>query len=149
MLKLDRILGAATDPGLAERLHQISHHGRVEFLTLSQEDTHRHRLLSTTDAGTECALILERNQHLHNGAVLWLSEDRAVVVRMQETEWLSLAPRDAAAALEVGYFAGNMHWTVRFADSCLHIAVQGPVERYLERLAHFLADGRARQVAHA
>lgn len=149
MLKLENIVGAATDPAIADRLHHLGHHGRVEYLTLSQEDTHRHRLRAATDAGTECAVILDRAQHLYNGAVLMLSEDRAVVVRMRETEWLTLEPRDAAAALELGYFAGNMHWSVRFEGTWLRVALQGPSERYLERLAPFLADGRAREIGNA
>lgn len=149
MLKLENIVGAATDPAIADRLHHLGHHGRVEYLTLSQEDTHRHRLRAATDAGTECAVILDRAQHLYNGAVLMLSEDRAVVVRMRETEWLTLEPRDAAAALELGYFAGNMHWSVRFEGAWLRVALQGPSERYLDRLAPFLADGRAREIGNA
>ena len=89
MLKLENIVGAATEPFIADRLHDLGHHGRVEYLTLSQEDTHRHRLRAATDAGTECAVILDRTAHLYNGAVLMLTEERAVVVRMRETEWLT------------------------------------------------------------
>ena len=149
MLKLENIVGAATDARIADRLHDLSHAGRVEYLTLSQEDTHRHRLRATTDAGTECAVVLGRSEHLYNGAVLLLTDERAVVVRMLETEWLTLAPRDTSAALELGYFSGNMHWAVRFEGACLRIALQGPLERYLERVEPFLADGRARRIGNA
>jgi urease accessory protein len=149
MLRLASIVGAATDPYIADRLHHLGHSGKVEYLALSQEDTHRHRLRASTDAGTECAVILDRAEHLFNGAVLMLTEDRAVVVRMHETEWLTLAPRDTAAALEIGYFAGNMHWAVRFEGAWLRIALQGPMERYFERLEPFIADGRARQIGNA
>lgn len=148
MLKLENIVGAATDAHIAGRLHDLDHAGRVEYLTLSQEDTHRHRLRATTDAGTECAVVLDRASHLYNGAVLMLDGERAVVVKMRETEWLTLAPRDTAAALEIGYFAGNMHWSVRFEGAWLGIALQGPIERYLERIGPFLADGRARRIGN-
>jgi urease accessory protein len=67
---------------------------------------------------------------------------------MQETPWLTLMPRDAAAALELGYFAGNMHWKVEFDDAMLRIALHGPLESYLERLAPMLADGRVARVAN-
>ena len=149
MLKLESIVGAATDPSIAERLHHLDHHGRVEYLSLSSEDTQRHRMRASTDSGTECAIVLDRAQHLYNGAVLMLTDEKAVVVRMLETEWLTMAPRDTAAALELGYFAGNMHWAVRFEGAWLRIALQGPVERYLERLHSFIADGRARQIGSA
>lgn len=146
MLKLQSIVGAATDAAIADRLHDLDHDGRVEYVTLSQEDTHRHRLRAVTDSGTECAIVLDRASHLFNGAVLLLDPARAVVVRMRETEWLTLAPRDAAAALEIGYFAGNMHWAVRFEGELLRVALQGPLETYVERIDAFVADGRVRIV---
>ncbi len=149
MLKLENIIGAATEASIAERLHQLDHRGRVEYLTLSQEDTHRHRLRATTDSGTECAVILDRAAHLYDGAVLMLTDERAVVVRMRDTEWLTLAPRDAAAALELGYFAGNMHWKVRFRGTRLQIALQGPAHQYLERVEPFLKDGRVSRIGDA
>ena len=56
---------------------------------------------------------------------------------------------DTSAALELGYFSGNMHWAVRFEGVWLRIALQGPAQRYIERLEPFLADGRVRQVGDA
>jgi len=149
MLKFENIIGAATDPSIAERLHHLGHHGRVEYLSLSSQDTQRRRMRTSTDTGTECAVALDRAQQLFDGAVLMLTDERAVVVRMRETDWLTLAPRDTASALELGYFAGNMHWAVRFEGAWLRIALHGPVDRYLERLQAFIADGRARQIGNA
>ncbi|MBL8534708.1 MAG: Urease accessory protein ureE 1, partial [Betaproteobacteria bacterium] len=78
--------------------------------------------------------------------VLLLEEDRAIVVRLDEPQWLALAPRDAAAALELGYFCGNMHWKVRFVGEYLHVSMEGPREDYLTRLDHLLADGRVAEI---
>jgi urease accessory protein len=145
MLRLDSILGHATDAALAERLHHLEHDGKVEYILLAGEDTARRRLHVATDRGTDCAIVLARAERLSNGAVLLLERDRAIVVRLKEAEWLALLPRDAAAALELGYFAGNMHWPVRFEGAALKIALHGPVEGYLERLDHLLKDGRIRR----
>ncbi|WP_061239374.1 urease accessory protein UreE [Ectopseudomonas composti] len=142
MLILERILGQASDPALAEQLHDLSHRGQVETLSLSASDIQRHRLRLASDRGTDCAIRLERHQHLRNGSVLMLDGERAIVVQMQDQQYLSLRPRDAAAALELGYFAGNMHWKVHFADGLLQIPLQGPEADYLERLEMMLADGR-------
>jgi urease accessory protein len=106
----------------------------------------RHRLRASTDRGTECAIALPRAERLTNGAVLLLEAERAIVVRMAEEAWLALQPRDAAAALELGYFAGNMHWRVRFDGARLAIALEGPPKGYLDRMAHLIADGRVRPV---
>ena len=146
MLLLDRIIGHASDPRIADALRHVGHHDGIEYLTLSELDTQRHRLRATTDRGTDCAIALARAERLANGAVLLLDHDRAVVIRMQETPWLTLIPRDAAAALELGYFAGNMHWKVEFEDARLRIALHGPLEGYLERLASMLGDGRVTRV---
>jgi urease accessory protein len=142
MLLLEGVVAVATEAPIAEALHRLEHEGAVEYLTLTEADTQRHRLRAFTDRGTECAIALPRTQHLSNGAVLLLDQNRAVVVRMQETQWLTLQPRDAEAALQLGYFAGNMHWKVQFAGQLLRIAVQGPLESYVDRLARLLQDGR-------
>ncbi len=142
---ITRILGFASEPELAERLHALDHAGRVEILPLEQQDVHRRRLRATTDRGTECLVALPRDQVLGDGAVLVLEDERAIVVRLTEERWLALVPRDAVAALELGYFAGNLHWRVRFDGTRLLIALEGPEDDYLVRLAPFLEDRRARR----
>lgn len=149
MLRLEAILGAVTDPAIADRLHDLEHAGKVEHVVLAGEDTARRRLHVTTDRGTECAILLPRSERLANGAVLLLEPERAIVVRLKEEQWLALTPRDACAALELGYFAGNMHWPVRFDGTTLRIALHGPVQSYLDRLAHLFGDGRVRRADDA
>ncbi len=146
MLRLTRILGSATDRSLREALHRLAHHDGVEYVTLGRNDMRRRRLRVATDKGRECAIALERSTALFNGAVLHLDADCAVVVRLHETSWLSLAPTDIAAAVELGYSAGNMHWTVKFNGPVLKIALDGPEKDYLARLAPLLSGCRVRKV---
>jgi urease accessory protein len=148
VLQLTRILGLAADHAIAERLHALAHAGAVEEIVLDRQDMARHRLRARTDRGTECAIALPRAERLENGAVLLLDEARAIVVRMAEEAWLKLVPCDAAAALELGYFCGNMHWRVRFDGPLIAIALEGPAEAYLDRLAHLFAAGRVRRADH-
>jgi urease accessory protein len=146
MLRLNRILGQASDPAFFDRLHELQHHGRVERILIGSEDAARHRLRVLTDAGTECAIALPRDQRLANGSILLMDERRAILIAMREEEVLKLAPADAAAALELGYFAGNMHWAVRFHGAELHILLHGPAETYLQRLDPLLSGGRIARV---
>ena len=146
VLKLNHILGNASGGEMAEAIHRLSHAGCLEKIELSAADTARKRLRVTTDKGTDCAIALNRELALENGSVLLLDDERAIVVRMLETEWLRIAPADSAAALELGYFVGNLHWRVRFDSAVLAIALEGPEQNYLDRLAAHFANGRARRV---
>lgn len=144
--KLEQIVGHEGDPEIAGRLSELRQAGEVEYITLDSEDMKRHRLRATGDRGTEYAVSVPRHQQLTNGAVLMLSEQGAVVVRAAEQQWLRFAARDAAGALALGYFAGNMHWKVRFDGPVLEVALQGPEADYLTRLGDLLANGRIEKV---
>lgn len=139
---LDRILGSRLDPDLADRLHDVSHHGTVELLRLEPRDVQRRRLRSTTDAGSACMIALERNDKLFDGAVLLLEPHRAILVRVLEETWLRLRPSTLSAALELGHAAGNLHWRVRFVGGDLDVALEGPREGYLARIVPLLDSGR-------
>jgi urease accessory protein len=146
LLVLSEIVGRADDPGISSRLHELGHSGKVEYVTLSGEDALRHRLRVVTDRGTECAVLLGRSARIFDGAVLLLEQARAIVTRLSERNWLSLAPRDVAAALELGYHAGNSHWTVRFDGPVMRIALEGPEQGYLDRLAPLVSHDRVTRV---
>ena len=142
MLKLTEIVGMASDVGLGGRLHDLAHEDRVETIVLDRRDMLRKRLRTVTDKGTDCAIALPRTTALDDGAVLLLETKRAIVVRASVETWLNLKPADAAAALELGYHAGNLHWRVTFRGPLLAVALEGPRKDYLARLDAFLADGR-------
>lgn len=142
MLRVESILGNISQAAMAERVHHISHHGQVEFVTIAGDDLDRHRLVARTDAGAEVAIALPRDQKLVDGAVLLAEDDRAIVVRAGEQLWLRLQPRSAEDALELGYHAGNLHWRVRFSGNDLLVAQNGPPEHYTDRIAPMMAAGR-------
>jgi len=140
------LLGNADDPAIHRKLHRLEHDGRIEWLTLPRADLARRRLRAATDKGREIAIALPRDIALYDRAVLLMEEQRAVVLRVEAEEWLGLQPRDPAAALALGYHAGNLHWRVRFEGARLMVALEGPVESYIERVLAFIEDGRVRVV---
>jgi urease accessory protein len=142
MITITEILGTASDPSLADRLHHLEHHDRVETLIVGEEDASRRRLRGKTDKGTDVAIALGRGDQLVDGAVLLLEDTRAIVLRKAEQRWLRLVPRDADAALEAGYCAGNHHWKVKFEPGALMIATQGPAQHYVDRLERLVKAGR-------
>lgn len=141
-LIVERIVADAHVPETARRLHELEHAGCLETVELARADTARRRLRVATDRGRDCGISLPRDSALFDGAVLHLSDRLAVVVRVQATRWLALAPGDSATALELGYHAGNLHWRVRFEGSRLLVALDDAPERYLERLGDHVADAR-------
>ena len=140
---ISAIVGYASDAAIAKRLHDLSHKEVVEYVVVQREDTLRHRLRIFSDKGTECLVALPRDEQLSDGAVLLLEADRAIVTRMVEEQWLALLPADMSSAVELGYFAGNLHWRVRFDGPVLRIALEGPQQDYLDRLQPFLQSERA------
>jgi urease accessory protein len=141
MLRVTTIAGRTSDPGLSERLHGLEHRGQVETVRLSRNDMARRRQQLRTDRGTVIALMLDRDAVLENGSILLLEDARAVVIALDEPPWLVLRTRDVPHALELGYFAGNMHWKVRFDGTRLCIALEGPRADYLQRLSHLVQSG--------
>jgi urease accessory protein len=146
MQTLTHILGYATDHEIAHQLHDLAHDGAIHYITLNRQDTLRHRLRATTDRGDDIAIALSRTEQLANGAVLLLEPNRAIVVRMETERWLCLKAKDTSSALALGYFAGNMHWKVKFDEDVIRISLEGPEQSYLDRLHHLLVDGKASRI---
>lgn len=142
MVQLSSIIGFRDDRDVARRLHALDHQDRVEEIVLSRDDLARRRIRAVTSKGTECTISLPRHQRLKDGAVLLLEDARAIVVRARPERWITFEPPDVAAALELGYFAGNMHWRVRFDGSRLSIGVEEDESFYLERLGPLLVTRR-------
>ena len=142
MRVIDRILGSRLDAGIAGPLHDLEHRDAVDTLVLQGADTARRRLRATTERGEEIAVALPREQTLHDGAVLLLDSDRAIVVRVAGERWLRLVPGSLADAIALGYHAGNLHWRVRFDGAALLVALEAPEQAYLDRLGDLVAGGR-------
>ena len=126
----------------------MSHHNKVEYIVLDKANLQRRRFRTKTDQGTDCAISISRDKKLSNGAVLLLEDDRAIVVKMAEDRWLSLKPKDVSTAIELGYFAGNMHWRVKFEKERLDIALESPEEIYLDRLKDFFNKNKITRLSH-
>ncbi len=144
MVLVTNIVGFVSDEAFADTIHELGHAGRIEYLSIPPEEVSRRRFRLDTDKGTNCAIALSRDLQLADGAIVKLDHEGAIVVRLGERQWLALAPRDTPAALELGYFAGNLHWKVRFDGGLILIALEGPRQTYFDRLELLLADGKVR-----
>jgi urease accessory protein len=140
-LRLHGIIGRSDDAVYAGRLHHIEHHGGIELLFVPPSEVGRKRFRLTTDRGTDCAVSLDRDEELVDGALLFLEHDRAVIVRFGEQECWRLKSVDQAAALKLGWNAGNLHWRVRFDGEHLVVLLDGPLDSYRARIRPLLEAG--------
>ena len=142
MIQINKILGYSHDPNLSIQLHNLSHQNKIEYIVLNHANLQRRRFRTKTDKGTDCAIAISRDDKLSNGAVLLLEDDRAIVVKMAKDQWLTLKPKDISVAIELGYFAGNMHWRVKFGHGQINIALDSPEQIYLDRLKDFFNENK-------
>ncbi|MGJ5020151.1 urease accessory protein UreE [Bradyrhizobium oligotrophicum] len=148
MLRLHGILGRASDKAYAGRIHALEHRGGIELLFVPPADAGRKRFRLTTDRGTDCAVSLDRDEELIDGALLHLDSDRAIIARFGEQHVLRLKARDEASALKLGWHAGNLHWRVRFEGDSLVVLLDAPIETYRARIKPLLDAGEVVERAH-
>lgn len=141
-LRVSGIVGGRLDPGLHGRLHRLEHQGALDIVEIGAADLPRRRFRVTSRAGRTVEIALPREQALFDGAVLWLSDEGALLLRVAAQRWLRLVPQTRDDALALGYHAGNLHWRVRFEGDALLVALEAPPEDYLARLGSLAALGR-------
>ena len=147
MLRLHGVIGHESDESIGARLHALGHRHGVECLYVPSEEAARKRFRLATDRGTDCAVSLDRDDELVDGALLYIDESRAIVARFGEQRVWRLRAANAAAALKLGWNAGNLHWRVRFDGDCLVIPLERPFEEYRARVAALLDQGDIVEVA--
>lgn len=121
-------------PNSKEFIHTLEHQGMVDSLDLKVADLSRRRFTATTIFGRKIGVSLPRSAKLFDGAVLELSENYCLVVKVSAEKWLDLQPLSADVALKLGYFAGNLHWKVKFKAQVLSVAITQELDTYLSRI---------------
>lgn len=117
MILVETVVGNANDAGWKDRLAGAA----VDYLNLDQWQAQKNRFRTHTQGGTELAVSLERNSHLHHGDILvWDADARRAVVaniQLQEVMVVDLGgalaqPAEALArtCVELGHALGNQHW---------------------------------------
>ncbi len=144
MLRIHGILGRSDDVEVHTALHRIEHLGGLEYLFIPAHEAGRKRFRLTTDCGTDCAVSMDRDQALFDGAVLIMDETRAIVARFGEQAVWRLIPRDTEAALQLGWHAGNLHWRVRFDGAVLEVLLDSDIDVYRARIAELIDAGLVR-----
>jgi urease accessory protein len=141
-------VGKEKDPVYRDLLHDLEHKDGIELLFVPPSEAGRKRFRLSTDRGTDCAVSIDRHEDLTDGAVLYIDPRRAIVARFGEQAVWRLRPANQAAALKLGWNAGNLHWRVRFEDDCLVILLDGPLHDYRARIMPLLDDGEVAELPY-
>ena len=128
------IIGSYSDDEYHNLIHEMEASGAVDFLELSNIDLSRRRFRHQTRMGVELAISLDRDIKLFDGAMLEIKEKSAIVVKVKPEKWLKVRSKKADLNLKLGYFAGNLHWAVRFSDDSIFIEIQENSTEYKNRL---------------
>ena len=147
-MRLHGIIGTVDDPAYQPMLHALEHAGGIELLFVPPGDVNRKRFRLPTDRGTDCAVSFDRDEDLVDGALLYIDPQRAIIARFGEQQVWRLKPRDQAAALKLGWNAGNLHWRVRFEGGTLAVLLDGPLHTYRARILPLLEEGDVEEGAH-
>ena len=117
MILVGQLLGNRHDAAWQAQLAGAS----IDELRLDQWQAQKNRFRLKTVGGTEVAVALERNTHLHDGDILvWDAAARAAIVariQLQDVLVIELGgllqePQEALArtCFELGHALGNQHW---------------------------------------
>jgi urease accessory protein len=142
VLRVGHVIGSCYDAAFHDAIHALEHRDAVDVVELPADDLARRRILTRTRGGREIAIALPREQRLFGGAILYLDDKQAVIVRAQAERWIRFEPREMSDAIELGYHAGNLHWRVRFDGEALLVPLEGRLEDYEARLGEMVATGR-------
>ena len=142
----DRRFARLDDDRVNGCIHDLEHADGIELLFVPPSDAGRKRFRLTTDRGTDCAVSLDRDEELVDGALLFIAPERAIIARFGEQQVWRLRPVDQAAAVKLGWNAGNLHWRVRFEGESLVVLLDAPLHTYRARIMPLLDAGEVEEL---
>ena len=140
MRRVDGVLGNVRDDHeLAKRRDEHEAAGTLERVVLAVGERKKSRLRTSTDAGTDLGVLVDRPA-LEAGDVLLCEDERMVVVAFEPREVLALelpdpSPDALAAAVELGHRVGNQHWDLAVEDGVVYVPLEADrhiVERVVD-----------------
>ncbi len=128
MILVEKMLGNLSDPHWSTRAASA----KVDPLILEQWEAPKNRLRKASEGGIELAISLPRNEHLHDGDVLYADEatNTIVVARVALKDVLvielesieQLSPVEILrTCFELGHGLGNQHWPAVIKGTTVYV----------------------------
>ncbi len=136
LFQIDKIIGNINfDKNLRSKFEDMSKNDRVENVNISRLESERIRMRKVSDRGTELVLTLSPGSHLIDGDVVFLTDEKIIVVRRTVEEVLVISlhkdiPNDRIleVAIKIGHKIGNMHRPIKILGEQIFLPIQSNSE---------------------
>ena len=108
--------------------------GPIEYLELSFDERCKSRRRCATLSGTDIVLSLERGTILEDGALIYDSRDRSILVKSKAEQVFLVKPRGAIEFCKLSHNLGNWHRSLQVCeDGSVLCQVDQPLREWLAR----------------
>jgi urease accessory protein len=149
LIRVDKIIGNVNfDKDLASKFEDMSEKERVEIVNVTRLESERIRMRKVSDRGTELALTLPYGSHLIDGDVIFLTDEKIIVIKRASEDVLVVSfHKDMRqdlildVAIKLGHKIGNMHRPIKIIGEQIFFPMQSNSELELfEKLFISLRD---------
>ncbi len=138
------------DKRLGEAYQRLARENKVERIVLSRTEAQRSRMRRTSDAGTDVAISLEQSSVLKHGDVLFVDENKMIVIEYEPEDVLGFKIRDELSsdqktmiAIKLGHIIGNLHRPLCIKDDIAYMPLQSEselpnIKKILEPIIHYI-----------
>ena len=104
----------------------------IDFLRIEWFETTKRIQRKKTDEGIEFAIrFLKEGQRLHQGDILFMNDDTAVIIDINPTDTITIAPRSIYEMGSVCYEIGNKHMPLFIQNDQVLLPYEDPIFRWL------------------
>jgi urease accessory protein len=136
LIRVDKIIGNVNfDKDLASKFEDMSEKERVEIVNVTRLESERIRMRKVSDRGTELALILPYGSHLIDGDVIFLTDEKIIVIKRASEDVLVVSfHKDMRqdlildVAIKLGHKIGNMHRPIKIIGEQIFFPIQSNSE---------------------
>jgi urease accessory protein len=123
---IDKVLGHLSELQVGNR--------KLDLVLLQHEQLEKPHQKVTSADGLTMGISLEEGNKLFGGAVLWLNDEKVVVVELANEDLLEVIPSGNMEWGKVAYNIGNLHQPAYLYEDCIRIPYEESLERMLLRL---------------
>ncbi|GBC72685.1 Urease accessory protein UreE [archaeon HR04] len=148
-IQISSIIGnIKRDSILRARYEEMSRQGLCEIVKINRIESERVRMRKVTDKGSDVIITLPQGSRLRHGDVIHLSNERMVVVELEEENLAMIKIKDdtpvdhvVEIAVRVGHTIGNLHRPIKVEDRSVYFPIQADTEmEMIKRLLNPILD---------